>query len=58
MTRRRYHREPPPIPAPARIRRLRQDRDTWRVWAIVTTIACFGLGLAGMVTDPNCLPPP
>jgi hypothetical protein len=56
MTRRRYHREPPPIPAPARIRRLRLARDIWRGWAIATTILSIGLALAGMVADPNCLP--
>jgi len=57
MTRRR-HRETVAIPAPARIKSLRQDRDIWRGWAIATTILSIGLALAGMVTDPNCLPPP
>ena len=55
MTRRR---ETVAVPAAVHIRRLRLARDIWRVWAIGATILCFGLALAGMVADPNCLPPP
>jgi hypothetical protein len=58
MTRRHRHREIVAIPAAVYIKRLRQDRDIWRGWAIAATILCFGLALAGMVADPNCLPPP
>ena len=57
MTRRR-RREPVAIPAAVHIRRLRLALDIWRGWAIGATILCFGLGLAGMASDPNCLPPP
>ena len=56
MTRRR--RETVAIPAAVHIKRLRLARDIWRSWAIGATILCFGLGLAGMVADPSCLPPP
>jgi hypothetical protein len=56
MTRRR--KEPVAIPAAVHIKRLRSARDIWRSWAIATTILSIGLALAGMVTDPNCLPPP
>jgi len=55
MTRRR---KPVAIPAAAHIMRIRLARDIWRDWAVATTILSIGLALAGMVSDPNCLPPP
>ena len=58
MTRRRPRRETVAIPAAVHIKRLRLARDIWRGWAIAATVLVFGLGLAGMVIDPNCLPPP
>jgi hypothetical protein len=58
MTRRKLRRKTVAIPAAVYIKRLRSARDTWRSWAIATTILSVGLALAGMVTDPSCLPPP
>lgn len=58
MTRRLRRRETVAIPAAVYIKRLRHDRNIWRGWGIAATILCIGLALAGMVTDPNCLPPP
>jgi hypothetical protein len=57
MTRRR-RRETVAIPAAVHIKRLRLARDICWGWAVGATILCIGLALAGMVTDPNCLPPP
>ena len=54
MTRRR--RKTVAIPAAVHIKRLRLARDIWRGWAIGATILVFGLALAGMVADPDCLP--